>query len=331
MRRAGAWMLVTIVAAAVAAPWLAVHPPGKQHRGYVFAPPMPVHVIGPDGRVRRPFVHPLRLEDRLSRTYSADRTRVVPVVFGVEGRFLGTRPSDDAPWFPLGTDSLGRDVWSRLVLGSRVSLGLAAAACLAALLLGALLGGWAGAAGGVLDEVVMRAAEFVYVLPALYVVLVLRASLPLVLPSSTLFVLLTLVLAVVGWPQVARGVRAVVAAEAGRDYAVAARAAGSSGARVLVRHLLPASAPHLATQALLLAPAFILAEATLSYVGLGFMPPAASWGTMLQEAANVRAIADTPWVLTPAAAIAAVVLALNLMLGEEPAGVLDTSRARSGE
>jgi peptide/nickel transport system permease protein len=331
MRRAGASLLALIVAAALCAPWLAVHPAGEQHRGYVFAPPMPVHFIGPDGRLRWPFIHPLRLEDRLSRTYAADRSRLVPLEAGVGGRLLGTGSSDEAPWFPLGTDSLGRDVWSRLVLGARVSLGLAAAACLVALLLGALLGGWAGATGGVLDEVLMRVAEFVYVLPALYVVLVLRASLPLVLPAPTLFLLLTGVLAVVGWPQVARGVRAVVAAEAGRDYAAAARAAGSSRARVLVRHLLPASLPHLATQALLLAPAFILAEATLSYVGLGFMPPAASWGTMLQEAANVRAIADMPWVLTPAAAIAVVVLALNLMLGDEPPGVLDTPRARSGE
>jgi peptide/nickel transport system permease protein len=141
---------------------------------------------------------------------------------------------------------------------------------------------------------------------------------------------LTLVLALVGWPTVARAVRAVVAAEAASDYAAAAKAAGASRTRVLFVHLLPAALPVLGTQALLLAPAFIMAEATLSYVGLGFMPPTSSWGTMLQESANVHAFADSPWLLSPAAALALVVLGLNLALGER-AMPLDTLPSRSGE
>jgi peptide/nickel transport system permease protein len=319
MRRAGWLLAASIVLAAAAAPWLAVHGEGDQHRDFVHAPPMRPRIAGPDGRWQRPFVYPLRLVDRLSRTYEEDRARPVSLVWLSGGVLVSADPGAGVAWFPLGTDALGRDVWSRLVLGSRVSLGLAALACLGALAIGALIGGVAGLAGGVADEILMRLAEVVVVVPLLYVVLALRAAMPLVLPPATLFAILAVVLALAGWPTVARGVRAIVASEAARDYASAARAAGAGPVRVLARHLLPATLPFLGTQALLLAPAFILAEATLSYVGLGFLSPMSSWGTLLQDAANVRAIAEFPWALSPAIAISLTVLALNMVI-EERAG-----------
>jgi peptide/nickel transport system permease protein len=270
-------------------------------------------VLDADG-LHAPFVHPLRLADPLSRRYEADRTRRVPLRFFSDGRLVTAEG-----WFPLGTDGLGRDVWSRLVTGARPSLGVALLGCLGALAVGALVGGLAGVAGGLVDAALMRLSEMVLVLPALYLLLVLRAGLPLVLPDGTVFLFVSAALALLGWPSVARVVRAVVAREASLDYAAAAVAAGAGRGRLLFKHLLPAALPALGTQALLLAPAFILAEATLSYAGLGFMPPAASWGTMLQDAANVRAIADSPWLLVPALAIAAVVLAINLALGQADA------------
>jgi peptide/nickel transport system permease protein len=308
--RSGRALLLAVALAAAVSPWLAVHPPARQHRDALFAPPMRPHVIAAGG-LHAPFVHPLRLVDPLARRYEADRARHVPLRFFSEGRLV----TADG-WFPLGTDALGRDVWSRLVTGARLSLGIALLACLGALAIGAVVGGVAGVAGGLVDGALMRLSEMVLVLPALYILLILRASLPLVLPDLTVFLFVAGALALVGWPSVARVVRAVVAREASLDYAAAAVAAGAGRGRLLFKHLLPAARPAIGTQALLLAPAFILAEATLSYVGLGFMPPAASWGTMLQEAASVRAIADYPWVLVPALAIAAVVFAVNLALGE---------------
>lgn len=328
MKRCGVLLLALAAGVALFAPALALHPVEAQHRDFVLAPPMQLRLVDGTGRLHAPFVYPLRLVDRLSRTYRPDESRPLTVRWLAGGR-LASLPGDVA-WFPLGTDSLGRDVWSRLVAGSRLSLGLALASCVGALLIGALLGGWAGAAGGWVDDAVMRVSEFVFVLPALYVVLVLRASLPLALPAPALFAGLAVVLALVGWPTVARAVRAVVSAEAASDYAAAAKAAGAGRARVLLVHLLPAALPVLGTQALLLAPAFIMAEATLSYVGLGFMPPTSSWGTMLQESANVHAFADSPWLLSPAAALALVVLGLNLALGERAAS-LDTLPSRSGQ
>ena len=172
----------------------------------------------------------------------------------------------------------------------------------------------------------MRVSEFVLMLPVIYVVLALRAVMPLVLPSTAIFFLIASLLAVVGWPPVARGVRAIVASERQRDYAIAAMAIGVSPARLMLRHLLPATSGFLGVQVTLLLPAFILAEATLSYVGLGFPEPTASWGTMLQDAGNVSVLAEFPWLLSPAAAIVVVVLALNLLSQSAPASHSISSR-----
>ena len=312
MRRAGVVLLALVALGACGAPWVAPHAPGQPWREHVFAPPMPVRIVH-EGRVRRPFVYPLRLVDRLTREYAEERGQPVALAFFTRGRIV-TTADESVPWFPLGTDSLGRDVCSRILHGARLSLGVALLAVAGALAIGALVGSLAGLLLGWVDLLAMRLAELIVVLPVLYVVLALRAALPLVLPAPALFALLAAVLAFAGWPQVARGVRAVAAVEATRDYVLAARAAGASHWRVLTRHLVPASAPFLATQALLLTPAFVLAEATMSFVGLGFSPPLASWGSMLQEAASLRAIADTPWVLAPAGALVLVSLGLNLVM-----------------
>ena len=183
-----------------------------------------------------------------------------------------------------------------------------------ALLLGALIGGAAGFAGGLVDEVLSRFTDFVLVLPAIYVALALRAVMPLVLPPATVFALLTLIFALVGWPIVARGMRTIIASEREREYVAAGLALGATRWRMLSRHLLPAAAGYLAVQATLLLPAFILAEATLSYVGLGFPDSVPTWGTMLQDAANMSLVAEAPWMLAPAAAIFLVVLGVNLVV-----------------
>lgn len=310
MTRAGVWLLALAIGVGLAAPWVSVNPPDLQHRDFVFAPPMWPHIRDAGRSWRSPFYYPIRVEDRAMRQFIEDRQRPASLRFLSDGRVVAGQP--EAPWFPLGTDSLGRDVWSRLVYGARTSLSVTALATLGALLLGTIVGGTAGSRGGWLDDALMRTTDLVLVLPVLYVVLALRASMPLVLPSVMLFTMLVVVLAVAGAPTVARGVRGIVAAERGRDYAVAARALGATWLRTTIHHLLPATRGFLLTQALLLAPAFILAETTLSFVGLGFSPPTSSWGSMLQEATNVRAMAEFPWVLAPAAAIILVVLGLTL-------------------
>lgn len=312
-RGAGAIILAAWVAAALAAPLVAPHAPGAQFRDLALAPPMGIQLRDTAGRWQRPFVYPLRLVDRLERRYEPDHGRPVPLVWGRGGRLVQTADEPRVPLLWLGADSLGRDVFARLLYGARVSLGAGALALAGALGLGVLVGGVAGYKGGRLDAALMRAADFVIVLPTVYLVLALRTALPLVLPAGAVFSLIAGLLALAGWPYVARGVRAIVAAERTREYVEAARALGASPLRVLGRHLLPAAAPFVATQAVLLLPAFVVAEATLSFVGLGFPDEVPSWGTMLQEAAEVRVVGAFPWLLAPAAALVTVVAALNLL------------------
>lgn len=312
-RTAGVVILIVLAAVGLGARFLSANPPDRQFTSHVYAPPMLPRVIDASGSLRAPFVYPLRLEDRLTRTFTVDPSKPMPLRFFTGGVLLGVDPAHGEPWFPLGTDGLGRDVLSRLAAGARTSLGVAALAALGALFIGASIGAAAGSSGGPLDLILMRIADFVLALPVLYVVMALRAAAPLVLEPIQIFWILVLVFALAAWPLPARGVRAIVVVERSREYAEAARSIGSSSARLLLRHLLPATRGFLATQAALLVPGFIVAEATLSFVGLGFSEPIASWGAMLHDAGRGRAVAEAPWLLSPALAIALVVLAINLV------------------
>ena len=195
---------------------------------------------------------------------------VVPLRWLSSQTLVTADPEGGAPLLLLGADGFGRDLFSRLLHAARVTLALAIVSTLGATLLGTLLGGLAGYAGGRLDALLMRSSEFILVLPAIYVVLALRAALPLVVPPSVTFVALAGIFTLFGWPIVARGVRAIVLSEGQREYVQAARAMGAGPGRILAVHVLPAALGHVASQATLLMPSFILAEATLSYLGLGF-------------------------------------------------------------
>lgn len=294
--------LVALLAGlAIAGPWLAPYGPVQRFDDLLFAPPMPLHADG--GGL---YTHPLRLVDRLEQTFDADTSRRTGLPW--------TTPVEQAPVLLLGADSFGRDVLSRTLYGARTSLGLALVATLGALVVGAWLGAWAGAAGGVVERVVLGAGDVLIVLPLLYVVVALRGMLPLVLPLPTVTAVLAAIFIALGWPRVARGVWTIVRAEAGEEYVLAAIAAGASRWRVITRHLLPACAGYLAVQAALLVPGFVLAEATLSYIGLGFPDEVPSWGTALSASANVGTMTRAPWTLAPAAAMFLVVLATNVLL-----------------
>jgi peptide/nickel transport system permease protein len=313
MRSLGFVLVTVMFVAAAGAPVLAPYATDDQFRGWLNAPPTVPHLRDDSGAWHAPFIYPWTLTSRLEQRYEQDRSQRVPLAWFEAGRLV-TSADARMPFFPLGADGYGRDVLSRLLFGARISLGLSLAATAGSLLLGALLGGLAGYAGGAVDDFLMRVSDFVLVLPAMYVALALRSALRLVLPAFEVFLLLTVIFAVVGAPFIARGVRTIVRSEKRLDYGVAAVSLGASHSRVLFLHLLPAARGFMVVEIVMLVPAFIVGEATLSYVGLGFPDPVASWGTMLHDASTVRAFSDFPWLLSPAAAMFLVVLGLNLVM-----------------
>jgi peptide/nickel transport system permease protein len=312
MRRAAAAFLLALVLMAALAPWVSANSPERLFDNRAYAPPMRVHVRDAHGW-HGPFVYRQSLVDRSGRVYVEDRSQRLPLQWFSNGRLLSIDASG-GPLLLCGADALGRDLCARLIHGARLSLGVAVLGACGALLLGALLGAAAGTAGGRLETLVMTAADFVLVLPVVYLVIVLRATRPLFIDTSEVFVLMAGLFACAAWPDVARGVRSILATERTRDYAAAARAAGAGPFR-LIGHLLPAAYGFLRIEFVLLIPALLVAESSLSFVGFGFEGAIPSWGGLLKEGETVSAMYSAPWLLLPAAALFLVVLALQTLAG----------------
>jgi peptide/nickel transport system permease protein len=326
MSRVGLGILALVATFAAAAPVLSPNDPATPFPNRAYARPTRIHLRDVDGW-HTPFIYRQVLADRVFRQYVDDTSTRVPLRWWRDGRLFGVEP-DGGPMLVLGADPLGRDIFSRLLFGARLSLGVTALGAAGALVIGAAVGALAGVAGGWLEAALMGIADFMLVLPAVYLLLVLRAVMPLSLGWTTIFALMAVLFAAAGWPLVARGVRGIVSTERTRDYAQAARAIGAGPFR-LARHLLPAASGFLVVELVLLVPAMLVAEATLSYLGLGFPAERPSWGTMLQDTTNVSLLADSPWLLAPAALLFIVVLGLQLALGARSERTLLKAASRS--
>jgi peptide/nickel transport system permease protein len=313
-----------------AAPWVAPYDPAVQHRTVPFAPPTPVHIIDGGGRWRAPFVCAIVPVPATFR-YAEDCSSTAPVrafVRRTEPSGFTTRTARhlfgaESPHelFVFGTDEFGRDVFSRLLLGARVSLTMAIAAAGIALLIAGVTGAIAGYAGGAADAIISAGSELVLGLPWLYLLVAVRAALPLSLPPAQAMAVIVAILGLLGWARPGRLVRATVAAVRGREYVAAARTAGASMPRILTTHVLPEVAGVLAVAGVVLVRQFVLAETTLSLFGLGVPEPVPSWGTMLAAAQRPRAFTETWWLLAPVAGLIVVCVvyyALARVLRPEP-------------
>ncbi len=305
--------------------FFAPYSPEMQKRLLAFAPPTRIHFVDAQRKFHiRPFVYALMPRPGTFNQYEEDTKTAYPVDFFVAGagyRILGVISSRrhlfgtdrQAPMFLMGTDGYGRDQFSRLLYGGRISLftGLLAAAIAVSLGLG--LGGIAGYYGGWVDDALMRMAEIFLAMPWLYLLLAVRAALPLHIEPQQAFVLLIVVLGMVGWARPARLIRGVVLSAKQREYVLAAKGFGASDLYILRTHVLPQAFGVALNQAALYIPQYILAEVTLSFFGLGVSEPVPSWGNMLAGLQRYFVLESCWWMFAPAAALVIVLLAYYRM------------------
>ena len=218
--------------------------------------------------------------------------------------------------FLLGTDNLGRDIFSRLLYGSRISLTIGFVAVAVSLFIALFLGGLAGYFGGLWDWMVMRLAEFIILIPGLYLILFLRSILSTNLNSGQSYAIITLILSAVGWPGTARMIRGMVHAIKRNDFVANAELESMPARAILFRHIIPQMASILIISVTLGIPGFILGETALSYLGLGIVDPAVSWGSMIsRDATTITNLVQFPWLFTPGLFLIIIALAFNF-LGE---------------
>jgi peptide/nickel transport system permease protein len=298
----------------VCAGFFAPYDPVTQARDFPYAPPMRIHWFENGHFHLRPFFHPLRQREGSSfGTFEEDTDAMLPVRFFFAGsryRLFGFIPArrhlfgtEQARVYLLGSDALGRDQMSRILYGGQISLLAGLIGATVTLCLGGLIGTLAGFYGGWRDAVLMRLAELFLALPWLYLLFALRAFLPLSVPPIKAFLLVIIVLAAVGWARPARLVRGVILSAKERDFVRAARGFGGSNYYLLWRHIAPEARSVLLTQAAILIPQFVLAEMTLSFLGLGIPEPAPSWGNQLAALQQYSVLVSYWWIYLPALAI----------------------------
>jgi len=293
---------------------------------HIYAPPQSVHLFH-EGRFVGPFVYGYNMKlntDTMKREFTPDAGKVQPLRFFCRSddyEFWGlfesnlhiVCPAEGGTFFLFGTDRLGRDVLSRVIYGTRISLTVGLLGIAVSFLIGIVLGGISGYYGGWIDNVIQRLIEIVRSFPELPLWMALSAALPVTWSPILIYFGITIILGLLDWPGLARSVRSKFLALREEDFATAAVLMGAKPSRVIGRHLLPSFTSHLIASLTLSVPSMILGETALSFLGLGLRPPITSWGVLLNEAQNINVVALYPWLMLPVVPVFVVVLAFNFM------------------
>jgi len=323
-------LLILFYSVVVFAEFVAPYDPEAFFIAYKLAPPTRVHIRDSQGNFHRPFVYKIDRErdpETLRYNYLENTDIIYPIHFFVHGpeyEWLGLIKTDihlfglDVPReeqgvFLVGADRLGRDLFSRVCYGARLSLTIGLVGVFLSLVIGVVLGGVSGYYGGTIDNVIQRVIEFIRTIPSIPLWMALSAALPPDWPVARMYLGITIILSLVGWTWMARVVRGRFLSMREEDFVLSARLTGSSEMRIILVHMVPLFLSYIIASLTLSIPNMILAETGLSFIGLGLRPPAISWGVLLQEALNVRSIALAPWVFTPAIAVIITVLAFNFL------------------
>ena len=321
-------IVILIYLIAIFVEFLQVQPQDQYNANYTYAPPQGLHLTdNSSGTAQiRPYVNGYKSEIdtfSLRRTFVVDPTKKIPVTLfakGWEYKLLGFIPADihligpankDDPVYLLGADSMGRDVYSRMLGGTRISMTIGLFGVIVSLILGILLGGISGYFGGVADNIIQRVIEFLRSLPTIPLWMSLAAALPMSWSPEAVFFGISVILSLIGWTGLARVVRGRFLSLREEDFVLAARLDGHSQLEIIVQHMVPSFLSHIIASVTLSIPYMILSETSLSFLGLGLRPPVVSWGVLLQDAQNIRAVSTAPWLLIPAIMVVVAVLSLN--------------------
>ncbi len=297
-----------------------------RNSSFIYTPPQGIHLFH-NGSFVGPSVSGYDMElnmETLKREYTPDPEQSYPLRFFclgesykfwglIEGRFHLVCPPKNGTFFLLGTDRLGRDVFSRIVQGARISLTVGLIGITISFFFGITLGGISGYFGGFLDNIIQRLIEIIRSFPQIPLWMALSAAIPITWDPIWVYFGITVILGLVDWTGLARAVRSKVLALREEDFASAARLMGARPSRIIGKHLIPSFMSHLIASATLSIPAMILAETALSFLGLGVRAPMTSWGVLLNDAQNVNVISLYPWLMLPVVPVIIVVLAFNFM------------------
>jgi len=320
-------ILVSLYFLAIFCEFISPYGPLMRFPKYLSAPPQRIHFFDEDKSFYlRPFVYGLKQKKdpvTFRRTFTVDKTRRYPIYFFVRGETykfwnlfefnLHLFGTENGPVFLFGTEELGRDLFSRIIYASRISLSIGLVGVFLSFVLGLILGGIAGYFGGVIDNIIMRTVDLLISIPTIPLWMALAAAVPQDWPVIKIYFSITIILSIIGWAGLSRVVRGKLLALREEDFAMAAKFAGATDGRIIARHLLPSFSSYLIVSITLSIPSMILGETALSFLGLGIQPPAVSWGTLLQAAQNIRAVAHYPWFLIPCLFIIITVLMFNFL------------------
>lgn len=347
----GFWLLLALYLLVIFSDFIAPYDPDNQVRELQWSPPTGIHFSDSAGFSFRPFVYAFRneIDENFNVKQVVDRTQRCYIRFFVQGdehRLFGILPTKvrlfgvDPPAgsgsgnfariYLMGADISGRDIFSRICYGSRISMTIGLIGSSLVLVIGLLIGGISGYVGGMTDNLLQRLCEAVMLLPGFYLLLMLRFIFPSDMDSVTVYFAVVSILALVGWPGLARVIRGMVLSIRGRDYIQAARAVGLSPLPIIIRHVLPNTMGYVIVSVTLSIPGYILGESALSLLGLGIMEPTPSWGNMLQNAMDIVELDQHPWVLWPGLFIFLAVMGFN-MVGDGLRDALDPKQVHGAK
>lgn len=320
-------LLIVLYVLAIFPSFFSPYSAATRFEKYQMAPPVRIHFFSENGW-QGPYYYGFERslnQQTFKYEFAENKENVIPIelfsrgepykilgLFETNIHLFGSK-ENGPPLMLFGADRLGRDIFSRTLIGARISLSIGLIGVFMSFALGIILGGISGYFGGLVDEVIQRIIDFLISIPQLPLWMALSAALPRDWPVLKTYFAITIILSVIGWTGLARVVRGKLLSLREEDYAMAAQAAGASERRIIFKHLLPGFTSHLIVSLTLSVPGMILAETALSFIGLGIQPPAVSWGTLLQDAQDIVAIAHQPWQLIPALFVIVTVLLFNFV------------------